>query len=390
MSPEIPAPAGASCLLTFNFYEDWWSDTVIVGCAITYNNGNTWSSLWDLHATGNVGPSSVNQGIYVSGNFRIGLYYTGNSNNIDFWYVDNVMIQTALSPPMPPSLLQANASLTQQQVTLNWNSGIGFGVTGYYIERKNGLPNDTSSYINIGQTNSTTYTFIDGTVELNEIYTYRILTLSGPVSSHFGNEATAYVPEAVPVELQNFAANVENNNVMLSWITASEINNAGFEIERCQTSNVKGQTWEKIGFVSGNGTTTQTQFYSFTDENFSAGKYQYRLKQIDFDGSFEYSNTIEAEINSPTEFSLSQNYPNPFNPSTVISYQLAGGSQVTLKVFDLLGNEVATLVNEHKPAGSYEVEFQSAVGSKQLASGVYYYQLNAGNFIETKKMILLK
>ncbi len=137
----------------------------------------------------------------------------------------------------------------------------------------------------------------------------------------------------------------------------------------------------------------------FVDENLLAGKYQYRLKQIDFDGTFEYSNTIEVEINSPTKFSLEQNYPNPFNPSTKIKYAiptppssspLAMGRNevgfVTLKVFDVLGKEVATLVNEEKSAGSYHVDFNAS----HLASGIYYYQLRAGDYSETKKMILMK
>ncbi len=126
----------------------------------------------------------------------------------------------------------------------------------------------------------------------------------------------------------------------------------------------------------------------------STGKYQYRLKQIDFDGSFEYSNVIEVEICSPDEFNLSQNYPNPFNPSTKIKFNIpsviaSGAKQsemVTLKVYDILGNEIASLVNEEKPAGSYEVDFDGT----NLTSGIYFYELKAGSFILTKKMTYLK
>ncbi len=142
----------------------------------------------------------------------------------------------------------------------------------------------------------------------------------------------------------------------------------------------------KVGFVDGNGTTTESQTYSFKDENLSAGKYQYRLKQIDFDGTFEYSNIVEVEILSPAKFSLEQNYPNPFNPLTKISWRSPVDSWQTLKVFDVLGNEVATLSNQEKPAGNYEVEFDAS----ELSSGVYYYQLRAGDFIQNKKMIVLK
>ncbi len=127
----------------------------------------------------------------------------------------------------------------------------------------------------------------------------------------------------VPVELLSFSSSVVDNNVILNWVTATETNNSGFQIERRETKNEKSAEWKSIEFVNGNGTTTEPQTYSYKDENLSAGKYQYRLKQIDFDGTFEYSNTIEVEINPPAKFSLEQNYPNPFNPSTKISMQTA-------------------------------------------------------------------
>jgi len=146
-----------------------------------------------------------------------------------------------------------------------------------------------------------------------------------------------------------------------------------------------------ISFVEGKGTTTEQQFYSYIDENLSAGKYQYRLKQIDFDGTYEYSNIIEADINQPLEFSLSQNYPNPFNPTTKIKYiipqdEIREIKNVRLIVYDVLGNQVATLVNEEQHPGIYEVEFDGG----NLSSGVYYYSLEAGNFRDIKKLILLK
>ncbi|MBK6913603.1 MAG: T9SS type A sorting domain-containing protein [Ignavibacteriales bacterium] len=205
-------------------------------------------------------------------------------------------------------------------------------------------------------------------------------------------------PDIIPVELTSFTATVERNAVSLNWQTATETNNSGFEIERKQVgspqSSVGNQDWNQIAFVPGFGTTTEPKSYSFTDENLSSGKYQYRLKQIDFDGNFEYSNTVEVEITSPTEFTLEQNYPNPFNPTTKIKYEIPGQARndntlVTLNVYDILGNEIATLVNEQQQPGTYEVEFN--VGQNiSLSSGVYYYQLRVGGFVETKKMILLR
>jgi hypothetical protein len=210
-----------------------------------------------------------------------------------------------------------------------------------------------------------------------------------------------------PVELISFNVEAVNNNVHLNWITVTETNNSGFEIQKYKGESskdkVKNEDWEVTGFIEGNGTTTEKQFYSFVDENVKPGKYSYRLKQIDYDGSHEYSKVIEVEIGIPKEFSLSQNYPNPFNPTTKIKFSIptpllnkerGRGEVVTLKVYDVLGNEVATLVNEVKSPGEYEVEFD---GSK-LSSGIYFYQIKSADpesssgqaFIQTKKMILLR
>jgi len=191
--------------------------------------------------------------------------------------------------------------------------------------------------------------------------------------------------DVTPVELTSFAANVNGTNVNLNWSTATETNNSGFQVER---SN--GSAFEVVGFVAGNGTTTQIQNYSFTDQNLAAGKYSYRLKQIDFNGTFEYSNTIEADV-TVKEFSLSQNYPNPFNPSTKISFSLASDSKVSLKVFDVLGQEVATLFNGQMTAGVKDVVFDAS----KMNSGVYFYRIDASGvdgqkFSSTKKMILTK
>jgi hypothetical protein len=159
-----------------------------------------------------------------------------------------------------------------------------------------------------------------------------------------------------------------------------------------------------IGFVQGKGTTSEINYYSFIDNEITSGIQYYRLKQIDFDGSFEYTQVVEVVIGIPTEYSLSQNFPNPFNPVTKINYTIpnvetrhaSSLQMVTLKIYDALGNEVATLVNEEKQPGIYEVEFSAKGGSASggdgcnFPSGIYFYQLKAGNFIETKKMVLLK
>jgi hypothetical protein len=187
----------------------------------------------------------------------------------------------------------------------------------------------------------------------------------------------------VPVELVSFNYEVVGENVRLSWITSTETNNYGFEILRLAQND---NEWKKIGFITGNGTSTELNYYSFKDENLAAGNYNYRLKQIDLDGTFEYSKMIEVIVESPLIFSLEQNYPNPFNPSTKISWQSPVSSWQTLKIYDILGNEVTTLVNEFKSAGKYEIEFNA----EDLPSGIYFYHLKTENFFETRKMILLR
>ncbi|MDY0083335.1 MAG: T9SS type A sorting domain-containing protein [Ignavibacteriaceae bacterium] len=406
ISPELIVQDGGWAEINFKYFEDWWSDTVTVGCAYTTNSGTDWNSIWELNATTNMGPENVIIPMETPEKIQLGFYYKGNSNNIDFFIIDDVSVNPVipLSPSLPPSMLTAVASENELKVTLNWNDGWApDGMVGYELQRKLGLPESNNPYVKIAETDLITHSFEDTNVNLDEIYTYRIKLIAMGNNSIYGNEATAYVPDYVPVELLSFTASVINNDLTLNWTTATETNNSGFQIERSKKLDARSEAWQSIEFVSGNGTTTKPHIYSYTDKNLSAGKYLYRLKQIDFDGTFEYSKTVEAEISSPNEFVLEQNYPNPFNPSTKIRYSIPTPPSssplikernevgfVTLKVYDILGNEVATLVNEQKPAGTYEVEFNLASSNKHLASGTYFYQLKASSFLETKKMVYLK
>jgi len=192
-----------------------------------------------------------------------------------------------------------------------------------------------------------------------------------------------YTFSFVPVELVSFSAEVFSNNVTLSWITATEINNSGFAIERRNAGN---EQWNNIGFVNGNGNSTEIRYYSFTDNSVSVGEYFYRLKQLDYNGNFTYSKEVEITILPVSEYTLKQNYPNPFNPSTKIAFSIPSSSFVSLKVFDILGNEINTLVNRELTQGSYEVQFSGT----NLPSGVYFYNLTSGDFSKTMKMNLLK
>ncbi len=186
----------------------------------------------------------------------------------------------------------------------------------------------------------------------------------------------------IPVELTSFTADVINDAVVLNWSTATEVNNQMFEIER---RSEEGQFFT-IGYVEGYGTTTEPQEYSYMDNSVGTGIYYYRLKQIDYDGSFEYSYVVEVEVTAPIEFALHQNYPNPFNPSTTIRFELNQSGQTLLKIYDILSREIVRLVDEELPAGSYKVTFNADA----LPSGVYFYRLESSGLNEVRKMILLR
>ena len=203
---------------------------------------------------------------------------------------------------------------------------------------------------------------------------------------------------SLPVELTSFNALINENTVNLTWQTATEVNNYGFEVQRLavgsqQSANAAAGSrtlnagiWQKIGFVKGNGTSNSANTYSFTDNNPNLSmKTEYRLKQVNNDGTFKYSSILTVNL-LPNKFELSQNYPNPFNPSTIIKYVIPQSEHVTLKVYDELGNEVRTLVNGNRSAGQYNVEFNGS----NLASGIYFYKISAGNYSAVKKLMLLK
>ncbi len=193
----------------------------------------------------------------------------------------------------------------------------------------------------------------------------------------------------LPVELNSFTATINDSKVELKWNTATEVNNYGFEVQKkIDNSQLTMNNWEKVGFIKGSGNSNSRKSYSFVDENPTNGKIEYRLKQIDSDGRYKYSNIINVDVkNIPSEFSLDQNFPNPFNPATAINFALPVKSNVRLSVYNTLGEKVATLVNGELPAGNHSVNFDGS----RLSSGVYIYSLKAGNnYTAIKKMILMK
>lgn len=203
------------------------------------------------------------------------------------------------------------------------------------------------------------------------------------VGSIFIDDIKIHKSVVMPVNLSYFNYLCRENNVTLNWGTSGEINNHGFEVYRSTDNN----SWRKTGFVPGKGTTNEPQQYSYADTRLNTGKYLYRIKQVDYNGSYEYFALSDAVmISSPKNFALEQNYPNPSNPTTTIGYRIPNDAAVKIVVYDISGREVKTLVNTYQTAGYYKAEFNGSAHS----SGVYIYKITAGEYTSIKKMILIK
>lgn len=212
---------------------------------------------------------------------------------------------------------------------------------------------------------------------------------SGTHSNYVGIDlAEVFGTDPIPVELSAFTASVSETNVQLNWTTATETNNKGFQLER----SLNDGQFVAVDFINGAGTTTEGKEYSYVDRGLESGTYTYRLKQIDYNGAFSFSQPVVVEVNAvPDNFDLSQNYPNPFNPSTAINFALPVDSKVMLKVHNIIGQEVATLVNGSYSAGVHKVNFDAS----NLTSGLYIYTISAAgidgsSYNMTRKMMLTK
>ncbi|MCH7962842.1 MAG: phytase [Bacteroidetes bacterium] len=317
--------------------------------------------------------STVSQG--VSYNYRISAFnISGQSGYSNVSYVTTIL-------PAPTNLVGQLFGGPPFSVVLNWQES-SINELGFVIER------DTAGLGSFETLDSVAanVTFYEDTnfVIPVDTFCYRIYAFSQDTVSDYSNIAEIIIP----VELISFTANVFENSVTLSWTTATELNNFGFEIQRKQDNSV----WEKIGFAEGHGTTTEIQNYQYIDNvsDIQATSLSYRLKQLDYDGSYEYSEVVEVTNLAPTDFALHQNYPNPFNPVTTISYSLPVKSQVKIVIYNTLGESVTQLINGEKEAGRYKVKFSATGGATTLPSGIYFYRLQSGSFVDTKKMILLK
>jgi len=350
------------------------------------NTGITNSSVYSLVVSGSNIFAGTGGGVFLSTN-------SGTS-----WTAVNTGLTNTLITALAVSDANLFAGTAGGGIFLSTNNGtswtaVNTGITSNYVyafavSDRNVFAGTSTKGIFLSTNNGTNWTDVNQGLTVINVRSLTVLGTNLFAGTYSGGVWRRSLYEMIPVELTSFTANVNGIDVILNWTTATETNNQGFEIER-QVDNrqYSAASWEKIGYVAGFGTTTETKSYSYTDDNISAGKYVYRLKQIDYDGTFEYSNEIEVEIGlTPSEFALEQNYPNPFNPNTVIKYSILEEGFVTLEVYNLLGEKVASLVNEMQEAGRYDINFDAS----NLSSGIYVYSLRSGKFTSVKKMLLLR
>ncbi|MCX6156947.1 MAG: T9SS type A sorting domain-containing protein [Ignavibacteriae bacterium] len=388
----------------------------IAAGATTYANniislgGNTLTIIYGIYETGiaNHNNNLYFNTVYIGGTPASGtnksycLYSAVTTNSRNF---RNNIFYNARSTTGGSSLHYGMYIVTSGGTfTCDYNdyyvSGTG-GKLGFYATDKATLPivsgvtgNDATSKNRVVYFVSATDLRLTGSSigDLNLIAT----PISGITTDYFGNTRSLLYPylganenidSPLPVTLSSFTSFVNNRDVKLNWVTASEVNNAGFFIEKSEFRNQNSE-WKNVGFVAGKGTTNEQTSYTFSDTKLNSGKYQYRLKQIDNNGNFKYHNLNGVvEVGLPTKYEISQNYPNPFNPMTKIDFQLPTDGKVSLKIYDITGREMATLVNnEFKKADYYTVMFNGS----SLSSGVYFYRITADKYVMTKKMVLLK
>lgn len=314
-------------------------------------------------------------------------FYSSFENNTSWWAIDNFYINAtglAFFQQIPPRNLQYVLN-TGDSLNINilWEAGVGPPATDRYrVQRKFGDSLDQYAYFTIGETDLNTLSFIDDLIDSNTIYTYKVSLCEGPIQGIESIPLTLLsVP--IPVELISFYAFQNNGFVKLNWMTATELNNLGFHIEK----SIDNINWHNIGFVEGKGTTTELSHYFFLDSSEILTEQFYKLKQVDYDGSFKYSNIIRTTKQIPDEFNLIICFPNPFNNSTTIQFILDSEEPVQLLIYNPLGELINKLydgpVEKHK---LYNLTFNA----DELSAGVYISCLKQGNMVYKNKMILLK
>ncbi len=303
----------------------------------------------------------------------------GNGDQLDISWTNGDGSSRAVFVKEESGAITNPSDNTTYSASSDWSSkGDQLGTSGYYC-----VYNGTGTSVSLTNTSS------------NTLYTIHAFEYNGYPGVERYYTATAsgnpYAESSLPVELLSFSANVVDKNVHLAWQTVTELNNYGFEIERSLSDSKNSdfpKIWEKLGFVEGAGNSYSQKDYSFADQLLSNGNYLYRLKQIDNDGKYSYSDNIEVNFSAavPSEFSLAQNYPNPFNPTTTIKFELPEKSHVVLELFDMLGQKVMTMVNSEMEAGYHDYKLDAS----NLASGTYIYKLVSAKQTIAKKLILMK
>jgi len=338
-------------------------------------------ALWDEEEQGLVGSNYYAQQAALAGDSIMGVInmdmtaYDSDNDNVVEIHVRPIANSLALKD----KIIEVNTNYTIGLTTSVQNPGTTASDQAAFWNNNYGALLLIEEYYG-GDFNAYYHSVNDLLIHYNQPYYLKVSKVA------LGTVATlAEMSEIVPVELLAFTASVNNSEVQLLWSTASELNNQGFEIER---SIDDANNFVTVAFVPGKGSSSEIIYYSFSDKPDLNGMHNiyYRLKQIDFDGSFSYSNTVNVTYDVPAVFVLNQNYPNPFNPSTKITYFVPKESFVSIKVYDFLGREVKTLISEKLTTGSYDVIFDLS----NLPSGTYFCTMIADNFSDTKKMILLK
>ncbi|UCE05319.1 MAG: T9SS type A sorting domain-containing protein [bacterium] len=284
--------------------------------------------------------------------------------------------------------------INAQAIQLCWSSNPENDIK-YY-----GIYKDTTANpeIEIAKVPATDTSYTDNDITIDQKYYYRITAVDSAGNiSEISDDILIIAQHLTPVELVSFSATFINNNIKLIWLTTSKDNNSGFEIQK----SIDGMSFKKIGFIPGSGTSANPHAYNFLDSDIGCGKYYYRLKQINADGSFQYSNIISVEVNIPEKFELSQNYPNPFstkdgsafagNTGTTIKYMIAEDGKISVVIFDILGRVVRKLVDEYKRPGYYEVRWDGKDNDGNNAgAGIYFCRMTGKRFSQMKKIILTR
>ena len=370
-----------------------------IGYSTSNTNPNTWTN-WvpatfnvdagnnDEFWVNNFGKNLPKGTYYYASRFRFenGDYAYGgySTNGGGFWNgtnnVSGVLSVRPLPIATPANLTALNIGI--KKIRLDWTDNAN-NETGYTVERKSGDTLSALPYQVIASLVAGANNYVDTLLNDTTLYTYRVRAFNADTVSLYSNQTT--IMTLIPVEFAGFQSSISGTFVNLVWDTKTEKNNMGFQVER-----KTDQGWIAVGFVKGSGTTTEPKTYRFKDTLPAYRKDQsieYRLKQIDYSGTFEYSPVITIDLSQiPLEYALYQNYPNPFNPVTNISFSVPERTAVTLTLFNALGEKVKDILNTVYEAGVYTIQF-SAI---DIPSGVYYYQLSTGKFRKTAKMVVLK